>query len=548
MPTLTAGQAVVAELQAQGVRHIFGIVGHTFLEVLDALYHQASIRYVGVRHEQGGAFMADAYARVTRGPAVCMATAGPGATNLLTGIAGAYVAHSPVVAIVGGPRLAHKGRDSFQELDLVSMFRPVTKLAIQLERADRIPETIRHAFHVATSGRPGPVFIELPRDVLSAKEVAQAPFAQGQVPLSAPDSVAVAEAARLLAHGERPLIIAGGGIHWSNAHSALLSLAEALGAGVVTAYGHNDVFPNAHHLYAGPLGRAGSPEALEACKRADAILAIGTRLGEFTTFYDPKTIRPHVPLVHVDIESRELGRIFPANVRIAADARLTAEALLHHLSKRPDKPAWIQEIGALRLKRAHRLDAYAGWNSTPLKPQRIFAELRRILPPETIVTVDPGAAGAYSYDQLAFELPGTFLSPLNLAGLGFAFPAALGAKVARPDAPVLAIHGDGGFLMNVQELDTAVRCKIPAVTLILNNNSWGSEKGFQRDLQGARYIGCDITNPRYDELARLFGAKGYYVERVADVGSVLQQALRDNLPSLIEIPIDPDELPDQRTI
>jgi thiamine pyrophosphate-dependent acetolactate synthase large subunit-like protein len=549
MSDLRGGRAVVECLKAEGVRYVFGIVGSTFLDVLDALYDDRSVEYVNVRHEQAGAFMADGLARVTGLPGVCLVTAGPGATNVLTGVAAAHVAHSPVVVLVGGLDSGHYGKDAFQEYDLVSMFRPVTKLAIQIVDARRIPELLHQAFRVAMTGRPGPVFVEIPRDVLGdeVRDVEALPPERYRVRSPAlPHPDAIRESARLLQHAERPLLLVGGGVTRAEANDVVVRLAERHSIPMITAYGRSDAVPNGHPLYVGPLGRAGSPEAAAACQRADVLLAAGTRLGHFTTHFDNRYIKPGTAIVQIDIEGRDIGRYYPVAVGIQADARETCTALLAALDREhacAPRRAWLDEAAGLRAQRQARLAAEATLEATPMKPQRVYAELRRALPPGTIVALDAGAAPAYGYDRLELSAPRTLLTPLDLGGLGFAFPEALGARLGRPDRPVLAIHGDGGFLMNAQELETAVRHGIGAVTLVMNNNCWGSEKAYQRQFFGGRYIGCDIGNPRYDAFARLFGADGFYVEHPDQVGDVVRAALTAGRPAVVEIPIDPDELP-----
>ena len=548
MDEWTGGRAVVELLKTEGVRHIFGIVGSTFLDVLDRLYDDSSVEYINVRHEQAAAFMADGLARVTDRPGVCLVTSGPGATNLLTGVAAAHVAHSPVVVLVGGIALDHYQKDAFQEFDLVSMFRPLTKQAIQITKAERIPELVRGALRTALSGRPGPVFVEITRDVLSGKLPAASalpPDAYRVTHAQPPHADAVREAARRLRQAERPLLLVGGGASRAGANELVVQLSERHGIPMITAYGRNDAVPNAHPLYLGPLGRAGAPEAAAACRRADLIVAVGSRLAQFTTQFDDRYIRPGTALVQIDLEARDIGRYYPVAVGIHADARETCQALLSALAQ--DGPArrqaWLAEAEALRRERQARLAAEAKLAAQPMKPQRVYAELRRVLPPETIVALDAGAAPAYGYDRLSFARPRTFLTPLDLGGLGFAFPVALGAKLGRPEAPAVAIHGDGGYLMNSQELETAVRHNIGVVTIVMNNNCWGSEKAYQKHFYGGRYIGCDIGNPRYDQFARLFGAAGYYVEHPDQVGDVVKKALSESSPAVIEIPIDPDEFP-----
>src|SRR5881409_3973851 len=465
MDAWTGGRAVVELLKTEGVRHIFGIVGATFLDVLDRLYDDRNVEYLNVRHEQAAAFMADGLARVTDRPGVCLVTSGPGATNLITGVAAAYVAHSPVVVLVGGIALDHYQKDAFQEFDLLNMFRPVTKQAIQITKAERIPELLRGALRAAMSGRPGPVFVEIPRDVLSGTlppVAALAPERYRVIYPQPPHADAVREAVRRLRQAERPLLLVGGGATRAGATELVVQLSERYGIPMITAYGRNDAVPNTHALYLGPLGRAGAPEAAAACRRADVIVAVGSRLAQFTTQFDDRYIRAGTALIQIDLEARDIGRYYPVAVGIHADARETCQALLSALAQ-DGGPArnesWLREAETLRAQRQARLAAEEQLVARPMKPQRVYAELRRVLPSETIVALDAGAAPAYGYDRLSFARPRTFLTPLDLGSLGFAFPVALGAKLGRPDVPVLAVHGDGGFLMNAQEIETAIPCR-----------------------------------------------------------------------------------------
>ncbi len=544
---LNAGRAVIELLKAEQVKYVFGIVGSTFLDVLDALYDERGVEYINVRHEQAAAFMADGLARVTDLPGVCLVTSGPGATNLLTGVAAAYVAHSPVVVLVGGPSLDHLQKDAFQEYDLVSMFKPVTKYAVQVTKADRIPELLRAAFRAAMTGRRGPVFVEIPRDVLNDQTI-KAPVlgvdSYRPIHPQPPHPDAIREAARMLRDAERPLMLIGGGVTRAGATDLVVQLAERHGIPMITAYGRNDAVPNAHPLYGGPLGRAGAPEAAAACRRADVLLVIGSRLGQFTSHFDDRSIKPDTAIIQIDLESKDIGRYYPVALAIQADAREACAALLEATREMRQVPkAWRDEVAQLRDQRQQRLAGDAKLATMPMKPQRVYAELRRALPPDTIVALDAGAAPAYGYDRLHFTHPRTFVTPLDLGGLGFAFPEALGAKLGRPDAPVVAIHGDGGFLMNAQELETAVRHRIKTVTIVMNNNCWGSEKAYQKAFYNERYIGCDIGNPRYDEYARLFGAAGFYAEHPDQVGDAVTTALKADVPAIVEIPIDPNEFP-----
>ncbi len=553
MAEIASGKAVIELIKAEQVKHIFGIVGSTFLDVLDVLYDDKSIEYINVRHEQGAAFMADGLARVTGTPAVCLVTSGPGATNLLTGIASAYVGHSPVVVISGGPAFGNYYKDAFQELDLVSMFKPVTKLSLQVNKTERLPEMLHHAMRVAMTGRKGPVFLDIPRDLMNGKVLQTGidrPAAYRPDHPQPPHPDATRQAIDILKQAQRPLMLAGGGVSWAGASGLAARLSDHYGLPMITAYGRNDAVPNAHPNYIGPLGRAGSAEAGAACRRADVLLVVGSRLGNFTSFYDQRYIQPGTRIIQIDIDSRDIARTYPVALGIQADAGEVLKALLEGLSQERvpvSRAGWLQEARDLRAQRQARLQKESDLNTLPLKPQRVYVELRRVLAPDTIVTLDAGAAPAYGYDRLDFAQPRTFLTPLDLGGLGFAFPVALGAKLGRPDAPVLAIHGDGGFLMNAQEIETAVRHKINAVTLIMNNNCWGSEKAYQKNFYNQRYVGADIGNPRYDRYAELFGAKGYYVEHADQIGDVMKDAFRCGKPAIVEVPIDPDEFPTPAT-
>ena len=549
MPRMTAGQAVVETLRAEGVRYVFGVVGSTFLDVLDALYDRSDIEFISVRHEQGAAFMADGFARVSGIPGVCLVTNGPGATNLTTGIYAAYVGHSPVIAIAGASARDVVYRDAFQEADHVGLFRPITKHAMSVTKAERIPELMRHAFRVAMSGKKGPVFIDIPRDLLNDQSIdaeIQAPESYRTQHRPPGDPELLRKAAGLLRSAQRPLIIAGGGINHSEAADQAVALADLLSIPIVTSYGRNDAVPNRHPLYVGPLGRAGSREAGELCSRSDVILAAGTRLSNFTTFYDNRYIPADARIVQIEIDEKEIGRNYPVAVGIQGDVRAVMQGIIDVLREdgaQVGKSAWSAEAQTLKAARLERLRAEASIDVSPLKPQRVYAELRKVIPADATVALDAGACPAFGYDRLEFNTPRTFITPLDLGGLGFAFPEALGAKLARPESPSIAIHGDGGFLFNVQELETAVRERIAAVTLIMNNNEWGSEKAYQKALFGDRLVGSDITNPRYDKLAELFGANGFYVERAEDIGDAMKEAMASDLPSLIEVPVDPDELP-----
>ena len=544
-----AGEAVIELLRREGVSQIFGIVGSSFLDILDPLYDRDDIRFVGVRHEQGGALMADGYSRISGSPSVCLATNGPGVLNLTYGIASAYVAHSPVVVLAPSASRDHQHRNSTQEFDQVSLFRPITKAAFQINKMERLPDAMRHAFRVATSGKMGPVLLDIPRDLLPGGELEfdlLPPDAYRSGQTRGPgDRNLVEKAANLLLAARQPVILAGGGVQWSNAAEEVTRLADLLGAAIITSYGRADAVPNGHPHFLGHLGRLGSVEGIEAIRRADLVLAVGTRLGQSTTFYDNRFLPPGAQIIQIEIDPQEIGRNYPVTVGIEGDAKAVTQGLIQRVQEvepRPN-PDWLKDIADWAARRKERLEEEGRLDSTPLKPQRVYAELRKVMPLDAIVALDAGLSPNFGQDRLYFHQPHSLLTSLDLGGLGFSFPASLGAKLAAPGRPVVNFNGDGGFLFNAQEFETAVRYGLNVVTVILNNGSWGSEKAYQRHAFNERYVGADTVNPRFDKYAELFGGTGFYLERPEDIGPAFLEALQADGPSIIEIPIDPDELP-----
>ena len=549
MAKVTAGKAVVELLREEGVSHIFGIVGSAFLDILDAMYGRKDIDFVGVRHEQGAALMADGFARISGRPAVCLVTNGPGVLNLAYGVASAFVAHSPMVVLAPSSSREHQYRDATQEFDQVSLFRPITKACFPVNKVERLPDALRHAFRVATSGKMGPVMVDIPRDLMPGAEIeyerlAPNTYRTGQTRLRG-DEKLVAAAADVLKSATHPLVLAGGGVVWSQASDEVMKMADVLGAPVVTTYGHADAVPNDYQGFLGHLGRLGTLEGIEAVRNADVILAVGTRLGQSTTFFDNRYIQADARIVQIDVDPKEIGRNYPLAVGIEGDAKAVMQALLgamEHYSDSP-RPEWRRRVDQWVASRKQRLSDEGELPSLPMKPQRVYAELRKVMPPNAIVGLDAGIAPNMGQDRLVYARPRSLLTSLELGGLGFSFPASIGACFAAPDRPVVNFNGDGGFLFNAQEFETAVRYKLNLVTVILNNGSWGSEKAYQKYAFDERYIGADTTNPPFDKYAELFGGRGFFVDNPADVGPAFREALASGVPSIIEIPIDPDELP-----
>jgi thiamine pyrophosphate-dependent acetolactate synthase large subunit-like protein len=545
MPPMRAGLAVIEALRAEGVECTFGVVGSTTNTIVTEMYGRDDIRFVDTRHEEGAAFMAYGYARASGKPTACITTSGPGTTNLVTGIALAAKGRAPVLAIAGDVARDYIYRDGSQAFDLVGLFKPITKLALEVNKTERIPEMLHYAFRAALCDKRGPVFLDIPRDLLDNQAIegdVLPPQAYRAVDARiAGDAEAIKRAVALLTQAQRPLLLVGGGVIDAEASKETVALAELLDMALVPSYGHTDAIPNGHHLYVGPPGGRGSGEAAEALHRADVILALGTRLNQATTFWDYRVIDRATKIVQVDIDAQEIGRNYPVAVGITGDARAVAEQLIRalreaHPQGRPN-PTWRSEIAALAARRRQRLEAELTLSGDPMMPQRVYPELRKVLPRETMVTLDAGVAPGLAYDRLSFELPRTFFNYAGHGGLGMGYCVGLGTKLGRPDRPAVSLQGDGGFLYTSQEINTAVRWNIPLVAIVLNNRCHGAEKAQQQRHFGARYIGVDLVNPRFDKLAEVYGARGMYVQKPDEIADAVKTALSANGPVVIEIPV-----------
>ena len=545
MAEIAAGRAIVEALRAEGVDHIFGVVGTTTNSIVTELYGRDDIRFIDTRHEEGAAFMAYGYSRASGKPSACITTSGPGTINLATGISLAYKGRAPVIVIAGNTAQEYTYRDGAQEFDLVGTFKSITQMALQVNKTERIPEMLHYAFRTALYGKRGPVLLDIPRDLIDGKtldwEVQPPESYRAVADRTAGDAQAVQQAAALLAQAQRPLLLAGGGIIDSEASDDAVALAERLDLAVVPSYGHNDAFPNSHRLYVGPPGGRGAGEALEAMNRADVILALGTRINQGSTSWDYSVINPDTRIIQVDIDPQEIGRNYPVAVGIVGDAgavaRQLSEALGEQFPEGRANPDWTGEVAALKSRRQARLEAESEVAGEPMMPQRVYSELVKVLPRDCMVTIDAGIAPGMSYDRINYELPRTMFNYAGQGGLGMGLGVGLGTKLGRPDRPAVSLQGDGGFLYTSQELNTAVRKGIPLVSIVLNNSCHGAEKAQQQRFYDRRYIGVDLENPRFDRLAEVYGAKGYYVERPEDVADTVREALTLDGPSVVEIPV-----------
>ena len=544
---MNGGEAIVKALELANISHIFGLLGSTTLELYDALYEHKSITYIGVRDERAGTHMADAIGRVSGRPGVFLAgQAGPGAANMVTGLAQAKLAYSPLIAITGLAASKHLGRDAFQEIDQQALFAPVTKRTLSVPSADRIPEFIKEAYRIAMNGRRGPVVVQMPRDMFAEdiNSTIENPAIYDFCSTGIINYDQISRICQLIRNAKAPVIIAGGGIKFAKSSLALGKLAERLAIPVTASAGHADVLPTDNPMFFGQLGPRGNNVANQLTQGADVILALGTRLGFNTTFYTYKDISRDAKIVQIDICEEAVGRYFPINIGIIGDVGPVIKGIDNELKDFNNASVkWKKrnEIATDERRLLWQSRENSGLSTKlPLSPERVFKELRDILPKNSIITLDAGTLCLQATDQLKyFELP-ALLTPLDFGLVGFSYAAGLGAKTAAPGRPVISLMGDGGFAMTMAEITTAVRHKIVTVAVVLDNGCWGAEKAYQRDFYNGRYVGADITNPSYDKVAELCGARGFAVSSPIELTNALSTALSITDPSVIHVKVDPD--------
>ena len=545
---LTGGQAAIKSLRKEQVKHVFGLIGSATMEMFDAIYHDKKIKFIDVRDERTGTHMADGYARASNQPGVIIAGQnGPGATNLVTGLAQAKAAFSPVVSLAGLYSTKDKMEDAFQGLDQQSLFEPVTKKTITLRNSKNIPNAISDGFNVAMSPRRGPVCINLPRNLLAEKNNYKInekikSFKNTNNTQSNPNSIK--RAAKLISNSSKGIIIVGGGIKYTSGFKPVIELAEYLNVPIVTAAGHGDAIPFNHKLNAGQMGPRGNPVATKLTKEADIILAIGTRLGFNSTFYSFENINKKAKIIQVELEKKMLGKYFPIKIGINADAATTANQLLREFKKQKIKSEvkiWTEKFKNERSNYLFQRNNIPSKNY-PIQPPGLFKELRKVLPKNSAITLDAGTLCLQATDALEYYNPPSLFTPLDFGLVGFSYACGLGVKVAKPKKTVVSLMGDGGFGMTISELSTAVEHKINTITIVMNNKSWGAEKAYQKDFFGKRYLGADISSPPFNKLAELYGAKGYKVKKLSEINDAVKSALKVNKPVVIDVDVDPEAL------
>jgi len=544
---LKGGQAAVQALKKEKTRHVFGLIGSATMEIFDALYHEKDIKFIGVRDERTGAHIADGYARAANRPGVILAGQnGPGATNLVTGIAQAAAAFSPVVSIAGFISTKDKIQDAFQGVDQQSLFKPITKKTWTISKIKKIPKTFSKAFNLAMSPRRGPVQLNLPRNILSetAKfNINKNEKSYGTIDATKGKNSDIKKAVKIISSANKPVIIAGGGIKYTGKYEEVIKLAELTNTPIVTAAGHGDAIPFNYKLNAGQMGPRGNPVASRLMKEADVIIALGTRLGFNSTFFSYENLNKKAKIIQIELESKMLGRYFPVSIGICADASTVAKQLcnkikINKLNKEINN--WTKKYLSERASYLQKRDKVI--ENFPIQPTNLFKQLRNILPKNSAITLDAGTLCLQATDALNYYDPPSLFTPLDFGLVGFSFACGLGVKVARPDKTVISLMGDGGFGMTISELSTAVNYNINTITIVMNNKSWGAEKAYQKDFFDKRYIGSDISSPPFDKIAELYGAKGFKVERSSEIGEAVKAALKCNKPSVIDVAIDPKAL------
>ena len=542
MVELTGSKALFEALKVEGVKHIFGIPGGAMIPVYDSLYDEKEIRHILTRHEQGAAHAADGYARALGKAGVCMTTSGPGATNLTTGILNAYMDSSPVVAISGQVPTGAIGTDAFQEADMLSVMLPITKHNFIVHRVEELPGVVRLAFKVAITGRPGPVHIDLPKSVQVRKADLKIPAEvkyEKSLKLE-PDAGDIKKAIDMLTRAEQPVLYAGGGVVWSGASAELVELAELLGAPVTTSLLGKGAIPENHPLALGMLGMHGRMAANLTVTESDVLLAVGTRFSDRSTG-DVHYFAPGAKIIHIDIDPVEIGKNVRVDLPIVGDAKRSLAAIIKGLrshARRGRASKWLQRVKKFREELAPRMD----YDDVPIKPQRAIKEIMSVLDENAIIVTEVGQCQMWAAHFCVVRKPRHFISSGGLGTMGFGFPAAMGAKVARPECGVVNIAGDGSFLMNSQELATVVENDINVVSCIFDNRYLGMVKQWQDLFFGKRRSAtCLGKVPDFVKLAEAYGAWGDRATKPSEVAPKLREALRCGKPAVLDIPIDPDE-------
>lgn len=529
MAEVDGNALVVKALKDEGVDTVFYITGGPMVDVASKCI-EIGFNSVDVRHEQGASMAAHAYSRVLGKPGVCFAASGPGVTNLITGVGNAYLDAVPVVALGGASAMSQDGMGAFQEMDQVGMFKPITKMAERVKDTRRIPEIINKAFRVATSGQPGPVYVDLPGDVLYRvveEDKVAFPKRPHTVPRVAGDPDLVSQAIALLKDAQRPLVITGTGILWSGAMQELREFVELSGIPFYTTPQGRGVIPEDHALsFLGARNRA--------WKEADVVLIVGTRLNFILGFGQAPRFAEDVKMIQVDIADEEIGRNRAVDVGIVGDAKTVLRQLIDEGQSAfagCGESAWLDTLRAYDERSQEKMEAIMQADTSPMHPLRLCKEVREFMDRDAIIVVDGHEILNFARQSVPTNAPGHRVNAGPNGCMGVAVPFGLGAKVAKPDTQVIVLSGDGSFGMNGMEIDTMVRKNIPALIVISNNGGWAGA--------GVMNAGRDLGFSRYDEMAKVFGAHGEFVERPEDIRPALERAAASGKPAVVNVITDP---------
>jgi acetolactate synthase-1/2/3 large subunit len=549
--TLTGAQSLVRSLELLGAEVVFGIPGGAILPAYDPLFDSKTVRHILVRHEQGGGHAAEGYAQATGKVGVCMATSGPGATNLVTPIADAYMDSVPLVAITGQVPSAAIGTDAFQEADIVGITMPITKHNFLVQHVEDISQTMAAAFHLASTGRPGPVLVDLPKDILQATGAFRWPPVldlPGYRPTTKPHAKQVREAARLIAAAARPVLYVGGGVLKARAAAELRILAELTGIPVVTTLMARGAFPDSHSQHLGMPGMHGTVAAVTALQKADLLITLGARFDDRVTG-KLASFAPKAAVIHADIDPAEIGKNRTADVPIVGDCRETIADLVvavqevYKMGTRADLTGWWRQIDGCR--ETYPL-GYDEPSDGSLAPQHVITRIGQIAGPETIYVSGVGQHQMWASQFISYENPYTWLNSGGAGTMGYAVPAAMGAKVGRPQATVWAIDGDGCFQMTNQELVTCAMEGIPIKVAIINNGNLGMVRQWQTLFYDSRYSHTNLNAkriPDFVKLAEAMGCAGLRCESKTDVDATIEKAMAiDDLPVVVDFVVGEDAM------
>ena len=545
--TMTGAQAIIASLEAEGVDTIFGYPGGQAIKIYDALYDSKQIHHVLARHEQGATHMADGYARATGKVGVVLVTSGPGATNTVTGIATAYMDSIPMVVITGQVTRGVIGTDSFQESDIVGITMPVVKHSFLLQSTDDLTRTFREAFYIASTGRPGPVLIDIPSDLSGAEMVFHYPDSvnlPSYKPTYRGNARQVKQAAELIQKAERPLTYAGGGIVTSHACAELTELAERMQIPVVTTLMGKGAMRCSNPLNLGPVGMHGSKYANMAVTECDLLIAVGARFSDRVTG-KVSEFAPHAKVIHIDIDPAEIGKIINPVVPIVGDAKVVLAAINDRLAKADAQPidrTWVDDVFSWRERWPFYTSDFSDYPNA-IAPEVVLHKLSQKLDPEaSIVTTEVGQHQMWAHQNIHREHARTFISSGGLGTMGFGFPAAIGAKIGCPESEVVCVAGDGSFQMNSQEMATAKINDVPVKVLIIDNRALGMVHQWQSLFYNKRYSFTELAdNPDFVKLADAYGWRARRVEKPEDVDAALDEMLASKEPYLLDVMIPRDQ-------